>query len=225
MDNYNKVTWNFFDVVWLIVLALIIFPYFLSTVFGLFNLSYETPIIDLVISLISGCATVYLACKMLKDKGHIVKEVLGIEGTRKNVLNIFNGIALFIACIFVGVMVVGITNYFNLVNLDSKEVYGDISYLALISSVIMAPLLEELLFRGLLQPCLIKSSGVPLGVVVTALIFTLLHFQYSSGIGTLIQLFAGAIMWGMMRHYTKSIIPSTLTHFLNNLWATLYILG
>ncbi|MGH2611940.1 MAG: lysostaphin resistance A-like protein, partial [Rhabdochlamydiaceae bacterium] len=55
--------------------------------------------------------------------------------------------------------------------------------LALISIIIIAPIVEELLFRGTLQQYLKKFLSVKTSIALTAVIFSCFHFSSSQGIG------------------------------------------
>jgi membrane protease YdiL (CAAX protease family) len=77
----------------------------------------------------------------------------------------------------------------------------------------LAPLAEELAFRGFLQPLLVRSLGPVPGVLAAAIPFGLLHFQEygNSWRHALLISLAGAA-FGWMRHHTGSTMASTLMH-------------
>lgn len=79
--------------------------------------------------------------------------------------------------------------------------------------VTFGPLCEELIFRGFLQPLLVRSLGVGAGIVVAAVPFGLLHLpEYGNSWqhGVLITLTGAAFGW--MRHRTGSTRASTIMH-------------
>ena len=85
-------------------------------------------------------------------------------------------------------------------------------------SVILGPLIEELVFRGFLMPLLVRSYGVALGIIMTAIPFGLLHlaengwlWQYALLIGL-----AGAA-FGWVRYRTGSTMASAAIHSTYNL--------
>ena len=95
------------------------------------------------------------------------------------------------------------------------EMLEDPTSLALIAvfGTTMAPLFEELAFRGFLQPLLVRSLGVVAGISVSAVAFGLLHFQeYGNSWrhAVLISLAGGA--FAVVRHVTGSTKASTLMH-------------
>ena len=72
---------------------------------------------------------------------------------------------------------------------------------------------EELLFRSLLQPFLIKiCKNVHVGIFLASAIFSFIHFEFY---GFLPRLVLGLLL-GYMFYYSKSIWVPMLMHFTNN---------
>lgn len=85
-------------------------------------------------------------------------------------------------------------------------------------AVTIGPLCEELAFRGFLMPLLVRSFGVWLGILITALPFALLHGpQYSWSWRHLLLLLLAGIAFGRVRHATGSTAASAMTHATYNL--------
>jgi membrane protease YdiL (CAAX protease family) len=84
---------------------------------------------------------------------------------------------------------------------------------AAVLGVTVGPWFEELLFRGLLQPVLVRTTGVAPGIVLAALPFAMLHGpQYDwSWRHMLLLTFAGC-SFGWWRHRTDSTGAVTLMH-------------
>jgi membrane protease YdiL (CAAX protease family) len=79
--------------------------------------------------------------------------------------------------------------------------------------VTLGPLAEELIFRGFLQPLLVRSIGVVAGILVTALPFGLLHFsEYGNSWRHAVLISGAGAAFGWMRHRTGSTKASTLMH-------------
>lgn len=79
--------------------------------------------------------------------------------------------------------------------------------------VTLGPLAEELVFRGFLQPLLVRSLGAVAGILAAALPFGLLHFQeYGNSWAHVLLISMAGAAFGWMRHATGSTRASTLMH-------------
>jgi membrane protease YdiL (CAAX protease family) len=95
------------------------------------------------------------------------------------------------------------------------------AYMMLVFGVLVAPLLEELLFRGLLFPVFSRALGMAGGVVATAALFALIHQgQLSHAWAPLLLLFFVGLVLTIIRARTRSLAASWITHFAYN--ATLF---
>lgn len=90
---------------------------------------------------------------------------------------------------------------------------GGLEYvLAFVSLVVVAPVAEEVLFRGYLFGKLQKYAPVWLAVVITSLLFAAVHFQWNVGL----DVFALSIVMCLARIISGSLWPSILIHMLKN---------
>ena len=96
---------------------------------------------------------------------------------------------------------------------------GKASLLAVgIFSTLIGPAVEELLFRGFLQPLLTQSFLPPVAITLAALPFALLHgTQYQWSWQHLTLVFAAGWVFGLVRHRTGSTAASALMHMGYNL--------
>ena len=96
---------------------------------------------------------------------------------------------------------------------------------AILLSVAGLPaIFEELSFRGVLQPLLIRATGSAFwGIALTAIVFSAIHFQFY---GFLPRVLLGAL-FGWLAHRSGSLIPGMAAHFANNALAavTLWVTG
>lgn len=103
----------------------------------------------------------------------------------------------------------------QLVNVDT--IGGLIINILMIGA--LAAVSEELLFRSVIQPFLIKvCKNAFAGIAVTAVLFSAVHFEFYGFIPRIVLGF----MLGYMYHVTGSIWTSMLMHFVNN--ATIVVL-
>jgi membrane protease YdiL (CAAX protease family) len=90
-----------------------------------------------------------------------------------------------------------------------------------IFGITVAPLAEELLFRGFLQPLLARSLGAAGGIVVTGFLFGCLHGAQNAWSWSIVSLISMAgVAFGAIRYF-GSTRASVLTHVAYN--STLFI--
>lgn len=90
----------------------------------------------------------------------------------------------------------------------------------------IAPLAEELFFRGLLFPALVRKTGLILSLLLTALAFALLHAtQLGMALAPIFVLFLVGLLLTIARAAARSLAASTLMHIGYNatLFGMLYV--
>jgi len=86
-----------------------------------------------------------------------------------------------------------------------------------ILSVTLAPLMEELFFRGFLYPVLARSLGLTVAVFLTALGFAALHgMQLMFSWGPVLVIFLVGVVLTMVRAKTNSVASGVLVHMAYN---------
>jgi membrane protease YdiL (CAAX protease family) len=89
--------------------------------------------------------------------------------------------------------------------------------------IILAPLYEEILFRGFMFKGIEKSRLGPIGaLIITSLAWSALHIQYDFLI--IASIFAGGLLLGWARLKTNSIYIPIAMHALQNLLATIAVI-
>jgi len=102
------------------------------------------------------------------------------------------------------------------IDVTTQHLFGGLNNPVGIASIALLPAIcEEVLFRGALQP--------RLGLVVTALLFTSIHTQYSVSFDTL-AVFLLALGLGLIRKYTNTT-TSSICHATYNLLVSVGISG
>ncbi len=92
--------------------------------------------------------------------------------------------------------------------------------------ILVAPLIEELLFRGFLYPVVAHAHGAAAAVGITAVVFSILHApQYGWAWQNVALLAYVGVVFGAVRAVSGSLVPSTLLHAAYNftLFAGLYV--
>lgn len=96
--------------------------------------------------------------------------------------------------------------------------FADVLYIG-VAIVIVAPFIEELLFRGYIYSQIREKYPPWMAITVTATLFSFAHFSPI----TFIPIFILGLFMGMVRERTGSILPSMTFHAGNNLVALLAI--
>lgn len=124
------------------------------------------------------------------------------------------GVSLAIAVIILG-------NILGLPNVETpfdKLLNDPASRIAIaLFGVTLGPIIEELLFRGFLQPVLVDSLGALPGILLTSILFGAMHLSQNADIwqsGVLITL-VGFVL-GVLRHISGSTRASAITHISYN---------
>lgn len=92
------------------------------------------------------------------------------------------------------------------------------AYMLAAFGVLVAPLVEEIFFRGFLYPALARPLGVGWAVVITSLFFALVHSgQLANAWAPLLVLFVVGSALTIVRAVTKSVATCVLIHMAYNL--------
>ena len=84
--------------------------------------------------------------------------------------------------------------------------------LLFLTTTFLAPLFEEIIFRGVLQPILSREFGIILGIIISAFIFALAHLSISE----IPPLFTLGIGLGITRFISGRLASSVIMHSLWN---------
>jgi membrane protease YdiL (CAAX protease family) len=91
-------------------------------------------------------------------------------------------------------------------------------------AVLMAPMLEEMIFRGFVQATFHKFANPFRSVLFTCLVFLLFHGNYFENVKALTHVFALGLCFGIWRERTQSLYPSMVVHLFNNSLASIVML-
>ncbi len=86
------------------------------------------------------------------------------------------------------------------------------SWLGILCIALLGPVVEELLFRGAITKALLKQYSPATAIVVSALIFGIIHINPAQIAGA----FLIGLLLGWLYYKTASLIPVILVHVLNN---------
>lgn len=95
---------------------------------------------------------------------------------------------------------------------------GDsIRYLVAALAVLTAPLVEELVYRGVLYTGIERRYGLASGVVVVTLLFALVHVpQYWGSVAAISAILTLSLVLTLLRAFTGRILPCIATHLVYN---------
>jgi uncharacterized protein len=94
-------------------------------------------------------------------------------------------------------------------------------------ATVTAPLVEEMVYRGLLYSALQRVAGTVWAVVVVSSLFTFVHvFQYSNNLGVIGAISIFSLSLTLMRAYTGRLLPCYVMHLVfNGIQAIVIIFG
>ncbi len=98
---------------------------------------------------------------------------------------------------------------------------GLVMFLMMVAIVVMAPLAEEILFRGILFGSLWPIWGLGWAVIVAGVVFGLAHMNLT----LLIPLACAGMVLNLVYYKTRSLIPSTIAHASFNLLSVIMALS
>lgn len=129
----------------------------------------------------------------------------------------FTPLHLIVLGLILALIVVLLGNLLRFPNVETpfdKLLNDPVSRVAIsVFGVTLGPVIEELLFRGFLQPVLVDSFGVLPGIIVTSVVFGAMHLMQNANLwqsGALIAL-VGFVL-GVVRHVSGSTRASAIVH-------------
>ncbi|NNE68467.1 MAG: CPBP family intramembrane metalloprotease [Pyrinomonadaceae bacterium] len=100
--------------------------------------------------------------------------------------------------------------------IERASAYPAITVIALmLMASLVAGVVEEIGFRGVMQRPLELAYGPSIGITVTAFVFALIHLPNATIAPHIIPIFfAGSLGWGLLAYLNESIRPGIVVHFL-----------
>ncbi len=90
-------------------------------------------------------------------------------------------------------------------------------FITALAAVATAPLIEELIYRGVLYSAIERAAGVGIAVAVVTLMFAGVHvFQYSNNIGVIAVITMLSLALTVIRAYSGSVVPPFIVHLVFN---------
>lgn len=94
-----------------------------------------------------------------------------------------------------------------------------------IVALVVAPVWEELVFRGFLQPFIRRYLGAGASIVITAVLFSMIHDPTSRFLAVPLMVFPLALALGYAYHRTQRLAAPIFLHVLHNLVSVVALLA
>jgi len=138
--------------------------------------------------------------------------------SKRKILDLQYAVALLFAPVFCFLYI----KIYQEQNNDIFWLFSDLNSLFFL--VFLYPMIEELIFRGLVQEYIEKKiskntilKALSWANIFTSLLFVLMHFIYHSPIWAMLVFFP-SLVFGYFKERYEHIIPSILLHSFYNLW-------
>lgn len=82
----------------------------------------------------------------------------------------------------------------------------------MLTAVVAAPILEEVLFRGIVQESLTQRKGAVSGILIASTLFAVIHINPPQ----VVNAFFVAVIMGFIYYKTESLVPVIFIHAVNN---------
>ena len=108
----------------------------------------------------------------------------------------------------------------TLIDINKTIVIGPSNILEIImefiATCIFAPICEEIIFRFGLYEKLNKKFNIGISILITSIIFSIIHFYKLDGIIILLTI---STIWNYTYYKTNNLLYPIILHFLHNLYA------
>ncbi|MGG7161656.1 lysostaphin resistance A-like protein [Clostridium baratii] len=178
---------------------------------------------EIGVQILAYCATITFMKKRYIDKSN---NDISIEYTPVVKLKGNDYIKLIIFSLGEITFVLGLSYFLNMIPIPEfiQELISseDVAYPFLVTLIIggiLAPIVEEILFRGMLLKGLLKKYSLKKSAIVGGVIFSILHLP---DIQNVLAIIVGSIVYSFVYAYTRSIVPTIILHMSYNTIATLF---
>lgn len=173
-----------------------------------------------------------IAVVLLRARERGISWQVGFSHTRWSLGgDVFKGVAAYVAAVPILVFYAALYHIWlqwtghepeiqEVVRLFADMEGGFMFFYFIVLATIVAPIAEELLFRGMLMPALGRRAGMGAAIVISSVLFALMHFHIPS----LVPLFVFSIALSLAYIYTESIIVPIVMHMLFNMVSLIVML-
>ena len=163
--------------------------------------------------------TIFIVISYCLSLGYVVwkgKKITNISTFSLKTFSFKTGILLFLLTFLSGYLLSELIAILHISNFsfsfDNLPLWAKI-----LLAVVAAPILEEITFRGIILETFLKNYDVQKAILLSALLFGLIHFNPPQVISATIL----GVFIGWVYYRTKSLLPCIFMHFVNNFLSTL----
>lgn len=169
--------------------------------------------------LLSGALLVAMTFLIIRLKASGLRQVMDYLGIRHfGLSNLWIGLGLLAVFTVINEVVTAMLDRTPMAFVDPLFASTDVKWLLITVIVVVAPLYEELVFRGLLWSVIAEQFTRPKGIVIASLIssvlFAAVHLQY--GLYEMAAIVVLASIFCYMRLRSKSLLLPIVLHMINN---------
>ncbi len=218
MNDIKRAEWKLSD-----VLAICFLTFSASILLSLIFIAAfgENQIASRLSRYTAGALTLLLPLFWIRKKYGLNKDSLGLQRRGLSISSICLGIlsGIVLCCGYSVIRAIKLSAGFS--HLSARYDYLDYLLLPLsisgFASIVLSPIAEETLFRGLIYGYLRSRFGATSGLLIQASVFALSHLT-TSMTDIVYRLVIGLVL-GYLYERTGSLYPSILGHSMINLWA------
>ncbi len=108
---------------------------------------------------------------------------------------------------------------------EVESITGFAFFLFALSVIVIAPITEEIIFRGFLLNAGMwyGNTGKWIAIIISSLLFSVMHSQYES-ITTFVFIFIVGVVFCQVRIGTRSLIPTMVLHGIHNTISIVFLM-
>jgi len=202
--NYPNVGQSF-GIVGIMIMGMILFSPLI-----LLNKFIDKEALTLICNILAVGITFWIVYSIRKRKTNIKTFHFKINNKRTIPLVIVAMIALYFGIIGPIISLIPVPEFLKQIFIDLAKQTNVFSF---ISMVIVAPIFEELIFRGIMLDGLLKKYSPKKSILISSILFGLVHLNPWQFIGALII----GVFIGWVYYHSKSISLAIIIHAANNL--------
>lgn len=175
---------------------------------------------------ITGVISAVLSIPLIKTAAHQTDKIFLLQ---------FLAIRAIDKTVLIKILLFGIGYYFfestiaDVLSIDTPQFMLDVKaqtktsfdmIMLVLGVCIIAPIVEEVIFRGLAYTRLVQSrAGISGAIIITSLVFTFIHFQYDFNVLCILSVFA--FLLGYVRYKTDNLVYCIILHMQLNTFSTI----